>query len=188
MVNFSVKMEVYQFGEKSNASKATIILAFAGAGKTYCGKKYKNVLDYDYLFYKFIYKDEMKKSKTFEELKGREEWRKLNPLWPQNFMNQLLENLQKYDVILMPANDEIISYLEESKLDYLLCYPKAECKSIYMKRYWERGSNEEWIRNMEENFEQNVQGFDEHACKKIILEGNETLEDKLIEMKYVKKL
>lgn len=188
MENLGVMMEVFQFGEKNNLQKTKIIAAFAGTGKTYCAKKHENVLDFDYLFLKFSYEDELLKTKKFEELKGIKKGRSLNPQWPQNFITQLFENMQKYDVILIPANDEILSYLEENKLDYILCYPKVECKSIYMKRYLDRGTNQEWIQNMDKNFEEYVNGFDLLKCKKMILEQDETLEDKLIEMNYIKKL
>lgn len=186
MENLSVKMEVCQFGEKNKWQKAIIILGFAGIGKTYCGRKYQNILDFDYLFYKYGYSKQAMQGKNFEELKGQVEGRSFNPLWPENFMSELTKNIQKYDVILIPANDEIISYLEKAKLDYILCYPSIESKSVYMKRYLERGTNQKWIEKMDRNFEENVKGFDARDCKKIILQKDETLEDKLIEFEYIK--
>lgn len=187
MENLVVKMEVFQFGEGNSTRKGKIIVAFAGTGKTCCAKKHENVLDFDYLHFKFTYPEEMIKNKTFEELKGVEEGRDINPLWPKNFITQLLENVQKYDVVLVPANDEILDCLEEINLEYILCYPKTECKPIYMKRYLVRGNNQKWIKRIEENFEQFVKDMEARSSKKIILEKNETLEDKLIEMNYIKK-
>lgn len=66
-----------------------------------------------------------------------------------------------------------------------MCYPKIESKPIYMKRYEERGTNPEWIDRINKNFENEINGFEAQKCKKIILQNDETLEDKLIKMKYL---
>lgn len=187
MGNLVVKMEVFQYGEK-NKSEAILIAAFAGTGKTYCGEKYKNVLDFDHLHYKFVYSEEMLKNKTFEELKGQKEGRSLNPLWPENYFLELLENMKKFDMVLIPAGREIMSYLDERKVEYILCYPTLNSKSIYMKRYHERGTNPDWIAKMEREFDEVIQEFNRRKGKKIVLQKEETLESKLIEMEYLKKL
>lgn len=163
-----------------------IIAAFAGAGKTYCGKKYENVVDFDYLHFKYTYPEKVRKTKSFEELKGWEKGREINSLWPQNFKEQLLEKVKKYEVVLVPANDEILGFLEEMKMTYLLCYPKKECKPIYLKRYLARGTNPKWIASMEQSFEALVEDMEAQSCSKMVLQEDETLEDKLKELKLIK--
>ena len=188
MENLSAKMEVCQFGEKNKRQHATIIVAFAGVGKTYCAEKYSNILDLDHLFFKYTYSKELIKSKSFEELKGIQEGRKQNPLWPQNFMQELVKNVSQYDIILVPAGKQILQCLDEANLDYILCYPKVECKAIYIKRYLKRGTNLEWIEKTQKNFEKTIKEYDSREGKKIILSGDETLEDKLIELNEIKGL
>lgn len=63
-----------------------------------------------------------------------------------------------------------------------MCYPKVESKSIYMKRYETRGTNKEWIDRIDRNFEENLKSFEKRNVKRIILEKDETLEDKLKEI------
>lgn len=166
-------------------SKPILIVGFAGIGKTYLAKKYDNVLDLDHLHYKYIYPEEVIKNNTFEQLKGRTQNREKNPLWPENYFKVLFENLEKYNIILLPASQDIIAYLDKINFEYILCYPKLEYKSIYMKRYKDRGTNIEWINKMERNFAENISNFELKKTNKIIMEGENTIEDELKKRNYI---
>ena len=69
-----------------------IISAFAGVGKSYVGKKYSSVLDLESTYYKWL--ENGVAHLTEEERKGRKD-RVLNPLWPQNYIDEILNSFEK---------------------------------------------------------------------------------------------
>ena len=65
-----------------------IVAAFAGVGKSYVGSKYPNVLDLESTYFKWL--ENGIANLTEEERKGRKD-RVLNPLWPQNYIDEILK-------------------------------------------------------------------------------------------------
>ena len=63
----------------------TIIAGFATCGKSILGKKYSNVIDLESSPFKNIMRTDL----PVEEQKGT--IRELNPLWPQNYYDAILE-------------------------------------------------------------------------------------------------
>ena len=165
--------------------KGIIVVAFAGTGKTSCAKKYNNIYDLDHLLYKYSYPKEVIKNKTFEELKGLTQIREQRRNWLENYFAKLSECLEKYDIVFMPSNGEIMDYLEQTNQSYFLCYPTIESKEIYIKRYQERGTHSKWIHKMDQNFEENIKSLQKRNAQKIVLRGKETLEEKLQELKII---
>lgn len=165
--------------------KGIVIAAMAGVGKTCLAQKYKDIIDFDHLFFKYNYPEEVIKSNTFEGLKGLTKVRTKNPNWPESYISKLLEYIQQYKIVLIPSDREIVEYLQKENFEYILCYPNIESKNIYMERYKSRGTNEAWIEKMNQNFEKDVVYFASQKTKKLVLSGNETLEDKLKEMKII---
>ena len=162
--------------------KVIVVAGMAGVGKTFLSQKYSNVIDLDHLYYKYSYAKEVMEEKSFEELKGFSEGRTNNPDWPQNYFAKFYEYIKDYDIVLLPSAREIIDYLDEVNFEYFLCYPDVKSKDTYMKRYKNRGANETWMKKMDENFEDDVNYFESKKAKKVVLSGDETLEDKLKEM------
>ena len=162
--------------------KVTVVAGMAGVGKTVLSQKYSNVIDLDHLYYKYSYPKKLTEEKNFEELKGFSEGRTMNPDWPKNYFSKFFEYIKDYDIVLLPSAREIIDYLEKENFEYILCYPDVKSKDIYMKRYKNRGANEVWMKKMNESFEEDVKYFESKSAKKVVLSGNETLEDKLKEM------
>lgn len=165
--------------------KAIVIAGHAGVGKSCLARKYDNILDFDHLFYKYVYPEKILKNTSFEQLKGMNQNRTINSSWPQNYIDELAEKNKEYKIILIPASLEILDYLDEINFEYILCYPTIESKPIYMKRYMERGTNQEWVEKMNRNFEDAIRSFDAKKVEKIILQSDETLEDKLKEMNII---
>lgn len=165
--------------------KGIVIAGMAGVGKTYLAQKYNHIIDFDHLFYKYDYSEKVLESKTFEELKGFKEGRTLNPDWINNYISKLLEYTEQYDIVLVPSDREIVEYLQKENFEYFLCYPTVASKGVYMERYKNRNTNKEWIEKMNKNFEDDLRYFKSKKTKKIVLSGNETLEDKLKEMKII---
>lgn len=55
---------------------------------------------------------------------------------------------------------------------------------IYEERYKERGNNKEYIDKVVNTYDYRLKQFEEKSAPKIILQGNETLEDYLIKNNY----
>lgn len=79
-----------------------IISAFAGVGKSYVGKKYKNVLDLESTYYKWL--EDGVANLTEEQRKGNKN-RVLNPQWPQNYIEKIVEEKDNYDIVLIQLSD-----------------------------------------------------------------------------------
>lgn len=163
--------------------KALIISAHPGMGKTFLGRKYKNILDLESSDYKWIY------SKNIEvmscEQRKAADYRELNSEWPQNYMKAIEKNMYNYDYILIASYPLILDYLDSINFQYILATPTIESKEIYMKRYKDRGNRDNWIEGQETNWEEYViQKLERPNVEKIILKDNETLEDYFIKSKY----
>lgn len=160
--------------------KGIIIAGFGGVGKTELAKKYKNVIDLESIFWRWQYNE---KYTNIEEYKSCEN-RILNPDFPQNYMEAIKENQKKYDIVLIAYNTTICEALKENELSFLLCYPDKEAKDIYIERYRKRGNNERFINKNIESFEEAVDIVEKRIEPKIVLYGNETIEEYLIKNGY----
>ena len=162
---------------------AIIIAGFAGVGKSVLAKKYTNVVDLEIMDFKWDYN---KSFENAEEKKGyREKSRKKD--WPKNYFDAIISASIKYDIILISTDDEILDFLEEKEVDYVLAFPKSECKEEYLERYRKRGNTREFISRVDETFEELLIKLNSNDKKKLILNSNETLESKLLEITKNKK-
>ena len=78
-----------------------LVLAPAGAGKTYMTQHYKNVVDFEYLFHLWDY-DEDVKGWPYDNLKGIPN-RKPNPEWPWNYIEDVKNELESGNIIVIPG-------------------------------------------------------------------------------------
>ena len=62
---------------------------------------------------------------------------------------------------------------------YIISYPSKECKEEYIERYKKRGNTAEFIKRVNETFEDLIDDLETLDCEKIILNRNEFLESKL---------
>ena len=85
-----------------------IISAFATCGKTYLGKKYKNVIDLESSNYKHDNTEII--NIPPEERKGTT--RRPNPNWPNNYYNAIIEAQKKYDIVLVQLKPEHIMKMQ----------------------------------------------------------------------------
>ncbi len=161
-----------------------IIAAFAGVGKSYVGKKYPNVLDLESTYYKWL--ENGVANLTEEERKGNKN-RVLNPKWPQNYIDEILAQEDKYDIVLIQlshkrlANEQIFEYFDKHKIEYYVARPKLSGWKYIEKRLRDRGNTEEFVGQVRENFKIFVKEFSKDKYKQIIIEDGKFLEDALIE-------
>ena len=161
-------------------SECTVIAGFAGIGKTTIAKKYKNVCDLDSTNYNWDnteYKDF-----TEEQLKGLH--RNPNPLWPENYINEIKTKMQEYDILFVKSNPAMLKIYDKENIAYKICYPCKEALDEYIERYASRGNNIEYITHTISSYDLKVQKWNENPNEKIILKNNETLESYLLSNGY----
>jgi len=160
-----------------------IVEGFAGTGKTTMAKKYDNVFDLNSSDYHWIYED-----KNISEKRKGNDKRILNPEWPDNYIKKLFELKEEYDIVLAYQSIKV-----GQRIQYvygympILCYPSKECKEEYLERYRQRGNNEEWMKMMEEHFDEWIELIGESDKRKIVMKPGEGIEDALIREKIIEK-
>lgn len=166
-----------------------IIAAFAGVGKSYIGKKYKNVLDLESTYYKWL-EDEVA-NLTEEERKGNKN-RVLNPKWPQNYIDKILQEKDNYDIVLIQLshkrlnNEQIFEYFDKYDIDYYVARPNISGWKYIEERLKNRGNTDEFILQVKGNFNIFVEEFSKEKYKQIIIDDGEFLEDALIKYGMIK--
>lgn len=160
-----------------------IVEGFAGTGKTTMANKYENVVDLNSSDYHWVYED-----KNISEKRKGDSKRILNPEWPDNYINELFRLKELYDIVLSYQSIKVgqrIQYV----YNYMpiLCYPSKECKEEYIKRYKQRGNNEDWINMFEEHFDEWIDLIGESDKRKIIMLPNEGIEDSLLREGIIEK-
>lgn len=153
-----------------------IIAGFATCGKSFLGKKYKNVIDLESSLYKHIVSNNNLSS---EERKGTK--RDINCEWPQNYYDAIIEAKNNYDIVLVQLKPEHFDYFDKHNIKYSIAYPNINNWKEVEKRCVERGNNEAFITKLKEVFKQYYEDSIKRNYDKLyILNNNETLEDVLI--------
>ena len=159
-------------------NKSIIVSAFSCLGKTYLGKNYKDILDLEASLYKWIYFDE-KLAKEIEKRKGIKE-RKVNPNWPQNYLESLNQNLLKYKVVLITPEKEIRKMLLDNGISYFLAYPTNA--DFVKDRAIKRGNNFNFAEGLKSSF---LHWYPEENENVLWVNENEFLEDILKREKMI---
>ena len=162
-----------------------IISGFPGIGKTTLQKNNSSVIDLESSDFKWIYQDSETESMDKEKRKGTDN-RIVSPLWPMNYVQEIIKKAKEYDIVLISQNPEVRECLKENKCTYYVCFPKKECKQEYIERYRSRGNNEKFISLISENFESWIEAA-EKEDNKLIMEPGEYLEDTLKRYKQLNK-
>lgn len=153
-----------------------IIAGFATCGKSILGKKYSNVLDLESSPFKNIMRTDL----SIEEQKGTK--REINPLWPQNYYDAIMNAVKKYDVVLVQLKPEHFDYFDRNNIKYSIAYPNINNWEEVEKRCIIRGNNDAFIKRLKEVFIPYYEDAIKRNYDKLyILNDKETLEDILIE-------
>lgn len=127
-----------------------LIAGFGAIGKTTLSKKYNNVLDLESSSFKYIIDDELKRL-GIEERKGLKT-RKINPNYPNNYYQAIVQNIKLYDIVLISMHNEIIKKLEQDNIEYLVVYPKEDMLDEIIERCKERGNKEDFISGVKDAY------------------------------------
>lgn len=129
-------------------AKAKIVSCFSCTGKTQLSSKYNNILDLEASNYKWIYND-IELAKNIEKRKGIKD-RKLNPLYPDNYIKAINDNINKYDIILITPEKAIRDILFKNGFDYILVYPTSS--TFVVQRSILRGNNLCFANGLKESY------------------------------------
>lgn len=122
-----------------------IISAYAGTGKSTFALQVERAVDLTVMPYKWILPSAEKKSAELEGEKGAF-YHLPNPLYPENYIIDILRAEREYDYVLIPTAVEVICSLQERYgRKVLLCYPGDECRGEYRERFIARGNSESFL-------------------------------------------
>ena len=130
--------------------KGILIAGFGAIGKTTLTQKYDNMIDLESSNFKYIIDDNLKKIDV-EKRKGLN-IRKLNPLFPNNYYNAIIDSMKKYDYVLISMHNEIIDLLEKNNIDYYVVYPDEEMLDEIIYRCKKRGNNDSFLNGIKEAY------------------------------------
>lgn len=164
--------------------KAKVISVFAGLGKTTVGNKYSNVCDLTSSKYRYDYSNI--NQEDYEKMKY-DKGMIVNPRWPDNYLESLREAMMKYDIVLVPSNEDIRLLLQREKIDFLFVLPSMDSKEMLLERYKARGNNDILIKEVIGYFDNWSRDSQDYDYQLIILDKDKTLEDLLLELNYISK-
>lgn len=124
-----------------------IVLAYAGTGKTYCGKMQpRRFLDLPCMPYQYFLEDSSSEFEN-EAMKGVFSAEYVNPEYPENYVDALMEHRESgvYDYVLAPSDPWISRWLQIYEVPFILVYPKRELVDEYAWRYINRGNGDRFL-------------------------------------------
>ncbi len=161
-----------------------IMTGFAGIGKTTLGAKYKNVIDLESSEYQYISTDG---SLCYTEENKAGPRRRLNRMFPMNYLMAVGKALQEYDIVLVCCGAQVLDSLRRLDVDVLCFYPDQSCKDEYVQRSIDRGNNRTFINIMQQLFNSGFNHICEYGYPVYTLKAGETLESKLFELGYIEE-
>jgi hypothetical protein len=124
-----------------------IIAAFGCLGKTTFARNHKEIaLDLESVRYSCIYK---KKHPNDEYAKNDPDWI-LNPEYPRNYINDVIENIGKYKIIFVTLAEEILAGLDKHNIEYTIVYPRLSRKERIIQDAKDRGNNTNFTKMISE--------------------------------------
>lgn len=120
-----------------------IIAVQSGLGKTYCDKKYREILDTDKHTLNIKYNREEYPNLNDEEFKGIFKEEKEN--WFKEYSDFILKTIKnaKEPIITLWLKKDLLDFLYKNgiKVEVLIANPQYISKDIFVKRFLERGNN-----------------------------------------------
>lgn len=98
--------------------------------------------------------------------------------FPENYMQHIKNNMGKADIICISSHDVVREALLENKLPFTLIYPDRSIKKEYIQRYKDRGNEESFVKLLENNWEEWMDGMEnQKGCDHIKLQKGQYLSD-----------
>lgn len=143
--------------ETDRYTQRTIIAGFPGVGKSTAAKEHPELfLDLESSDYHWIVDGEGNKV--------------VNPVWPVNYFKAIMEaantpftaNGPKYLYVLTSTHKEVLDLFRKCNIYYMAILPKT--KIIYVQRYIDRKSSAEFIKKLNENFENYIKDVENSSA------------------------
>jgi hypothetical protein len=104
-----------------------------------------------------------------------------NPEFPNNYISHIKENIGNYKYIFVSSHEEVRNALKENGIKYYMIYPAKSKKQEFVERYIQRGSPEEFVNLIKENWNSwigKIEGEKEEGFTKVCM-TLKNLEDEL---------
>lgn len=126
--------------------RARVICAFPGLGKSTFTKKYngKNglvILDSDSSDFSWVWNLNHTRKSNVRNLD-----------FPNNYIQHIKDNLDSADIIFVSTHKEVVDALLKTDIEFEIVLPSPTRKEELLKLYKDRGSNNEFINKMDENW------------------------------------
>lgn len=146
-------------------SKEFIICGFSGIGKSTAEQKHRRILDMESSGWHYLLENGL--------IIGK------NPKFPTNYIDRLIELIENDTAMfyLLSCHKEVREELKTRGLDYIIVLPTVEQKNEYLKRWLKRGSPIEFIKLMNDRWEDMIKSCEEDEAPKIYLSSGEYISD-----------
>lgn len=142
-----------------------IICGFSGIGKSTAEQKNRKILDFESSGYSNIFENGFIVSR--------------NKDFPKNYIDKLEELIKNDEAYyyLLSCHKEVREELKTRGIDYIIVLPTIEQKNEYLKRWLKRGSPIEFIKLMNDRWEDMIKSCEEDEAPKIYLSSGEYISD-----------
>lgn len=143
---------------------------FAGVGKSHLAKIDNLYIDLESSDFQWVYPDDL--SLSVEERKSTKNKRR-NSQFPINYINAMKDYLKQGKRVLISSQPEVLDLVKKYDLPLTTVSLDPKLKDIYLKRYKERGNNEDFIDLMDKNFNNFCKDLisNDHASSIIIIKN-----------------
>lgn len=142
-------------------SKAFVICGFSGIGKSTAEKRGNRIIDLESSLF----------SRSMENNKERD------PDFPANYIGYLEKIIGDYQYYLLSCHKEVRDELKRRGINYIIVLPTVDQKNEYLKRWLKRGSPIEFIKSMNDRWEDMIASCEEDDAPKIYLSSDEYISD-----------
>lgn len=106
-----------------------------------------------------------------------------HPEWPNNYIQHILEQRDKMDIIFVSTHKEVRDAMVAAKIPFILVYPGPDMKEEYIQRYVDRGNAPGFVRLLEQNYEAWIAELQiQDNCTHVVLDPGQYLADVIPQM------
>ena len=155
------------FGNNETIDSIKVISAFPGTGKSWWYEHYKHELK--------VYDSDSSKFSWIEP--GVR-----NPEFPNNYIKHIKEIYDEADIIFVSSHKAVRDALNENGITFYGMFPTIGDKDIYLERYKNRGSSEEFISMMDKKYESFIKELNKDSIElkymiPIVMQGDVYIDD-----------